>query len=399
MENMKYKSLSPFIFIPLAFIVFIRPFVSGLAYPSFEFYYENVVILLAILLIIFKLNNNRVQIEACKYPLLLLISAYISSNIFSVNIQNSLKETVKFISYASLFFLVLQADFKQKNIIIKSIVIAASIISIYSIYQYFFGYSHTLEYLKKFDNNFLSTSSYARDILLAKRAIGTFPSPNILGSYLAMCFFLVLYLISNDRLNIIWYLSLSIITISLVLTKSMGAWLSLSGTICLAFIIFSKTTKKKTILVTAAPVLFVLIFITINRWERFIDLQNPQNSITQRLNYWQTAINMIKAHPIFGVGPANFQELFLKYKAGLSTDTRYAHNILLNMWAETGILGIAGMSLLIINLLRKLFTKQGEGFLLLGGLVFLLHNLIDNSYFIPETGFLWWVLLGIAFIR
>jgi len=76
--------------------------------------------------------------------------------------------------------MVSQANEKQKNILIKIMVFVASIISLYSIYQYFWGYQYTLDYLKRINSDFLAVSSYARDILIAKRAIGTFSSPNIL---------------------------------------------------------------------------------------------------------------------------------------------------------------------------------------------------------------------------
>ena len=125
-----------------------------------------------------------------------------------------------------------------------------------------------------------------------------------------------------------------------------------------------------------------------------MNLENPQNSITQRINYWRTAISIIKDHPILGVGPGNFQEVFLKYKVGLSTNTRYAHNIFLQMWAEAGILGFAGIVFLITSIFKS--YKPQNKYIFLACIAFLLHNFIDNSYFIPETGVIWWVLLAFS---
>jgi len=125
-----------------------------------------------------------------------------------------------------------------------------------------------------------------------------------------------------------------------------------------------------------------------------MNLKNPQNSIIQRINYWNTAIGIIKDHPFSGVGAGNFQEVFLKYKVGLSTNTRYAHNIFLHQWAETGILGFAGIFFMIFNLLRRKLKNTGNKFIFLAIIAFILHNMIDNSYFMPETGILLWILLG-----
>jgi len=178
METENLKPLSSFIFIPLIFLIFLRPFVSGLAYPAFEIYYESFIILTAIAALFFSVysvrSKNSAQLKAQAWPgsnayilpALLLLLSYIISTAASVNIHNSAKETLKFLSYISVFFIASQADDRQKTTLIKTIVIAASIISLYSVYQYFWGYQHTIDYIRKTDSGLLSISSYTRDILL-----------------------------------------------------------------------------------------------------------------------------------------------------------------------------------------------------------------------------------------
>lgn len=393
MKTEKSKPLSSLIFILLLSLILLRPFFSGLAYPALEFYYQNCIIFLAIMVLLF---NKKLLLEnPYNLPLLLLLSAYLISTITSINIQNSVKEIIKFISYFCIFFLVSQTNDGQKRSLIKTIVISASIISLYSIYQYFWGYQHTLNYLKEINSDFLLTSSYARDILIAKRAIGTFPSPNILGSYLILVFFLSLYLVKSSSRRYLWCLTAFLIISALILTKSMGVWLSLTATfIMLFFLSYKSLKKKKLILISSfALIAFAITFILLTRWERLMDLENPQNSITQRLNYWRTAIAIIKDHPILGVGPGNFQEVFLEYRVGLSTDTRYAHNIFLHTWAETGVLGLISISYLIASFFKKCRRRSDSRFILLSGLAFILCNLIDNSYFIPQAGIFFWILL------
>ncbi|MDP8298065.1 MAG: O-antigen ligase family protein [Candidatus Orphnella occulta] len=392
MTDAKPKPLSSLIFFPLLSLIFLRPFFSGLAYPTLEIYYENIVIFLgAIALLTHKRRAGLNLPYAYGGAISLLLIAYIFSTITSINIQNSIKETIKLISYISVFFLVSQANIKQKQTLIKTIVIAASIISLYSIYQYFWGYQHTLDYLRRTNNDFLLNSSYARDILIAKRAIGTFPSPNILGSYLIMAFFLSLSLAKK-------YLAPVLIAIALLLTKSMGAWLSLILALIALFILSYRSVKKQRLMLGLSLIFIALAitFILVTRWERLMDIDNPQNSITQRLSYWRTAIAVIKDNPLFGVGPGNFQEVFLKYKVGLSTDARYAHNLFLHIWAEMGMLGIMALSYLILSFIRKPRIRPENKFIFLSGLAFLLHNLIDNTYFIPETGIFLWVLFGLT---
>jgi len=413
----KSKPLSLLVFIPVVLLLFIRPFFSGLTYPSLEIYYQNSVIFFAIIALFFstRSKNNTSIVQAnpqqaeksrtnpYNIPLLLLLCAYLTSTITSVNLQNSIKEIIKFISYLSIFFLVSQTNDGQKKIIIKTIVITASIISVYSIYQYFWGYQHTLNYLKKINSNLLLHSSYAKDILIAKRAIGTFPSPNLFGGYLIIAFFPALYLLfeqirhrEKSRELLISLLPLIVITFALIFTKSMGVWLCLLFSLIILFLTYTPLRQRK-LIITFSLVFIALIitFIVINRWERLMNLENPQNSITQRLSYWRTAIAMIKDHPIVGVGSGNFQEVFLKYKTGMSTDTRYAHNIFLHQWAETGMLGIIALLYLIMLFLKKIKLENKNIFIFLGGVTFILHNLIDNTYFIPQAGLFFWILLGL----
>lgn len=415
MEQEKFKLLSSFIFVILLSLIFIRPILSGLAYPVFEFWYEIFAIILAMGVIAinalrreFKIVPYSRCIVKYKYILLFLL-AYAISTITSINIHNSIKETLKLISCISIFFIISQENENQKNTLIKTIILSAVIISLYSIYQYFFGYQHTIDYLKRTGNNILLNSSYAKDVLLAKRAIGTFPSPNIFGGYLIIIFFIALLHNSNNivRANLAtasgWtsrelfkLLPCFIIASALILTKSLGAWLSLIACIIILFLLLYNSLRNKKILIIASTlsIIFILLFIILNRWERLINLENPQNSITQRLNYWRTSIAIIKDHPFLGVGPGNFQEVFLKYKVGLSTDTRYAHNIFLHIWAETGFLGFLGAVFLVFTFISKSILKSR--YIFLAGLAFLLHNLIDITYFIPETGLFFWILLGFA---
>ncbi|MBU3912021.1 MAG: O-antigen ligase family protein [Candidatus Omnitrophica bacterium] len=310
--------------------------------------------------------------------------------------QNSIRETIKLVSCFSVFFLVRQADETQKKSLIKTIVIAALIISLYSIYQYFWGYQGTLDYLKEMNSDFILKSSYAKDILITKRSIGTFPSPNILGGYLIMALFLSLSIAESKDHSMVWYLAPFLIVTALILTKSMGAWLSFVSAFIIFFLLSYKSFKHKKIM---ALIFFIFIslaafFITISRQERLLDLNDPQNSIIQRMGYWRAASGIIKNHFISGVGPGNFHEVFLNYKVGGGTDTRYAHNIVLHQWAETGITGLIAIIFLIWAFIKKAFFKSK--YLFLAGLAFILHNFIDSTYFISQAGLFWWMIIGLS---
>jgi len=396
MEQEKPAGLPPIIFTSLLCLVLIRPFFSGLAFPVFEYYYEICLIVIAIItscLSIERFKSLPQKIHA-NLPVFLLLICYISSTVISININNSIKELVRFISCLCVFFVTSKVDNGQKNALIKSIVLSASVISAYSIYQYFWGYTFTLDYLKKTGSDFLINSPYARDILLGRRAIGTFPSPNILGGYLIIAFLLALE--QPFGAGIKAALCPVIIAAALILTKSLGAWLSITAVFGISIFIFFKDLKKHKSMAVILLILAVIGigFIVINRWDRLIGLKNPHNPIIQRLSYWRTCIAAIKDHPFLGIGPGNFQEVFLRYRAGWSTDTRYAHNIFLQTWLETGLLGFIAMGLTFLVFIGRSFRKSK--YIFLAGTAFIFQNLIDITYFVPEAGFVFWVIMGMA---
>lgn len=395
MEEIKLKPLSPFIFFFLSASILIRPFFPELAYPLFEAYYETCVICLGILTL---LIEKKIGKKEYILPMLLILAVYIITTITSVNIRNSFKETFRFISYISIFIIASQTDSAQKKILLKAAVISASIICLYSIYQYLWGYDYTVDYIQKTNSNFFSVFPLSKDILISKRAIGTFPSPNILGSYLIMIFFMSLIVIKNEAFSLKWFIPPVLIIISLILTKSIGAWISffISG-VFLCFQLYNTLKKYRLIILTFfICMIFISILIMLTRWdERMIDLKYPYNSITQRFNYWRACIAIIKDYPVFGIGPGNVQELFLKYKIGAGTGTRYAHNIFLQTWVEMGVLGTAAIFYLINNFFKNYAKNPENKFIFCGMFAFLLHNLIDNTFFIPQAAFFWWFLLAL----
>jgi O-antigen ligase len=119
----------------------------------------------------------------------------------------------------------------------------------------------------------------------------------------------------------------------------------------------------------------------------------PVFSLENRLTYWQDTIKLIKAHPFFGVGIGNF-DLSL---------SRYAHNALLQIWAEMGILGIVSFIWLIIATLKTALQKiklQSNKIIITGltasSIAFLIHNLFDFTFFLLEISLIWWALLGLT---
>jgi O-antigen ligase len=120
--------------------------------------------------------------------------------------------------------------------------------------------------------------------------------------------------------------------------------------------------------------------------------QQPAFSAVMRLSYWKDTLALVPSHPLFGVGPGNFN----------LPQTRYAHNSFLQFLAETGILGLGALLWLLTAVVTRgrqqirSAEQPLEGLCIAGAVsVFLVHNLVDFTFFLPEISHIWWLLLGL----
>ena len=154
MESTNPKALPSFIFAPLLLLIFIRPFFSDLVLPAVDICYQSLIILS--LFISFLINKKDAFKNNYVLAPLLILASYLISSVLHGMLQNSILEIMKFCGFVSIFLLVSQANKSQKNLLLKTIVIAGVIISLYSIYQYFWLYHWTIGYLEKINSRFYS---------------------------------------------------------------------------------------------------------------------------------------------------------------------------------------------------------------------------------------------------
>lgn len=117
-----------------------------------------------------------------------------------------------------------------------------------------------------------------------------------------------------------------------------------------------------------------------------------------RLCIWQATRNMVIDHPIFGVGINGFHEDYPKYHTCDSEDFQYPHNIILNIWVELGLAGIAAFTWIYWVAIREIIKSKGTLLVksaFLGALIYsLIHGLVDVPYFKNDLSLEFWVLLA-----
>lgn len=160
------------------------------------------------------------------------------------------------------------------------------------------------------------------------------------------------------RMIALWALAACFLTV--IFTFSRGGFLAL----CVAMAVWFFIHPPRGLYLALAIVLVVLViaFLPQNYVNRILTIQQifptsangfatQDQSIQGRASENLTSISMFMDHPLFGVGYFNYELYYLQYaeRIGLAPDAsaRAAHNLYLQVLAETGLLGLAAFLTLL----------------------------------------------------
>lgn len=135
------------------------------------------------------------------------------------------------------------------------------------------------------------------------------------------------------------------------------------------------------------------------------NLSSKDNTIDTRRRVWASALNMLRHHPIFGGGLDGFKQSLQPYITdGYNENLIYPHNLFLNFWSETGILGLIAFIWMMVQMLRAAIRglRVGQAWprVVAVGLIgvlaaFLIHGMVDVPYFKNDQALAYWTLLGV----
>ncbi|QDV49325.1 O-antigen ligase family protein [Gimesia fumaroli] len=163
-----------------------------------------------------------------------------------------------------------------------------------------------------------------------------------------------------------WILMLPTLLIGycLVLTKSRTAWVGvMGGLVCFILLkliqkrqgtneqraIWKKQAFKWGISGAIVVVGFFLLATFSGGFDRAVLTEAPK-SLQYRLEYWTGTWDVIQENPLWGTGPGNFRNHYLKHKLpGSSEEISDPHNMFLDVWANAGLIAFAGL-LVILSL-------------------------------------------------
>jgi O-antigen ligase len=203
------------------------------------------------------------------------------------------------------------------------------------------------------------------------RAYGSLPHPNILGGFA----FLTLLgptslFLTGRKPNYLALLPLTLGVILIGLTFSRSAWLALSAFI-VVIILKSKIIGREKFL-TLISTIGLTIFLTLYPLRDFVftrisnaTIATEQISTVGRSWLTQQALDMIRRHPLSGVGIGSFV-ITLSNEAPRGAPVEPVHNLLLLGTSEVGILGLFLILGLFISITWSIFRSKSPGAILAG---------------------------------
>ena len=182
------------------------------------------------------------------------------------------------------------------------------------------------------------------------------------------------------------YLALAAVTLGLALTHRRRWMLMGAG-----------------LLVTAA---LMLIPTLRDRVLTNLDPTNGHNTLVGRFHLWSVALQMLRDHPLFGAGLSGFSTVIGPYWNPTNIDQfTYPHNIVLNSWTETGLLGVAAFGWILVTGMMvawrgwRTAPSNWQAIhlgVLLALVAVVVHGLVDVPYWKNDLSFEFWVLLSLT---
>lgn len=199
-----------------------------------------------------------------------------------------------------------------------------------------------------------------------------------------------------------------VLAVALLMSWSRGAWL---GAACAALAMLGAWPRRRwlgALLVVACVSAGFVMFasgalpaaimdrvVSMGEFFQSFDVRgadiNPASyAVIERLAHWQSAVDMARDNPLLGVGLGNYETVYRQYAyPNWPWALGHAHNIYLNMLAETGLLGLVAYAGLWVVVMAKAFRLTASGNLwrrglaigLLGAMVHLsVHNAFDSLW-------------------
>jgi len=110
---------------------------------------------------------------------------------------------------------------------------------------------------------------------------------------------------------------------------------------------------------------------------------------------WRESLDMLGNHPIWGAGLSGYPTAVAPYHTAQGVEIfQYPHNLLLAIWSELGLVGIAGAALVAAWFLRR----RRHPAITAAFIAILVHGVVDVPYFKNDLSVMCWILIALVAI-
>jgi len=313
---------------------------------------------------------------------------------YSTDNSLAISETIRFGTYLCLYFIIKWEirDKAIKNLLIWFMLISV-LVSIVGLLGIPFGYG---------------VEKQASKFGTMMRIESTLENSNNLGAFLVLSIFSFLTLFLKEKewkKKVLYGTGTFLVAISLLLTQSRNAWLAFAAG-CLCYVILYNWKS-----IIYFIIIFVgMLFIPQVR-DRIAQFNDPSQN-GSRIELWKTALKMIKAQPLLGVGNGNYATKYDQYYTGYKDISYKAHgqfhphNIFLKIQSELGVMGtlafigfIGSMFFKLVKVVKttanKMYNSLYKGFII-SIITFMFMNCLDNFFSAPKVIAFFWIIIALA---
>jgi len=333
-------------------------------------------------------------------PLVIMGALSVMSWLLSVwrgaTVETGLTELAKFGSQLAMFLVVTQCLRNQRHLALvsSSLLISAIANGLWAIVQ--FPSVSMLDYDLRLGSTFRWANEYGGYLLIVLPVVFTALASQVADRRLWLRVFLAACLV--------------MLFIDLVLTLSRSAWIAAIA----EGILFLTVSQYRR--VVKLSMVALIVSVTVFAWsnvplvaERVAQIP----STTYFSNYWrllnyQSALSLITAHPLFGIGPGYALSFQRPYYLGDNPFAPHFENDFLTMAAEAGILFVIVYCFFLYRCMVVLWQARSsrvEGLVetlplavLVATMGILLNGLVDVPLRSPQVAYAFWYLLGLGLV-
>ncbi len=316
---------------------------------------------------------RRYRRTGLEWGALIVLVAAVVSCIAAGNKRLAINASIDWLCYPLLAIALVQLMPRpwHRGILLTAVLASAVVQSAKCLDDYYVGFDDTLEHYEQIKEDLWTSQGIELDSpkvelferrLKASEASGFMPHGNITGSYLVLCGIAAIGVaLAGGRrptdatgpfLKVIPFVGAAFILIGVFLTHSLGAILSGVAGLFLwpAVTILRPWMDAHRGKAVAAGWGAALLGVIAVAGHGTYHGSLPGSSLGFRWQYWTASSNMIRDHALTGVGRENFGRHYLQYKPiEAAEEIANPHNLFVQTAAEWGVIGLVGMSVLLIG--------------------------------------------------